>query len=158
MCDRGLIAPRSDRDRGVLPRIVCTVGCALQVEWMVPITRHSGRQITITRMGEDRGDDRDHDAVRSMKIQCSSIVHVSQGMPLILIHLLSFLARVVITDRVDSGPRDLRRFDRIQRPISCHITCVIAWPLATWLRQYAPPAPRAGHPGSATWHQCRVAP
>ena len=57
-------------------------------------------------MGEDRGDDRDRDAVRSMKIQCSSIVHVSQGKPSILIHLLSFLACVVISDRVDSGPRD----------------------------------------------------
>ena len=47
---------------------------AFQVKWMVPITRHCGRQITIARikiarsvrrqMGEDRGDDRDRDAVR----------------------------------------------------------------------------------------------
>ena len=89
---------------------------ALQVKWMVPITRHCGGQITIARikiarsvrrqMGEDRGDDRDPDAVRSMNIQRSSIVHVSQGKQSILIHLLSFLARVVITDRVESGPRD----------------------------------------------------
>ena len=67
MCDRGSIAAQADRDRGVLPRIVCTVGCALQVKWMVPITRHSGRQITIARMGEDRGDDRDHDVVRQIQ-------------------------------------------------------------------------------------------
>ena len=41
-------------------------------------------------MGEDRGDDRYRDAVRSMKIQRSSIVHVSEGKPSILIHSLFF--------------------------------------------------------------------
>ena len=34
-------------------------------------------------MEEDRDDDRDRDAVRSMRIQRSSVVHVSQGEPLI---------------------------------------------------------------------------
>ena len=75
---------------------------ALQVKWMVLITRHCGRQITIARikiarsvrrqMGEDRDDDGDRDAIRSMTIQRSSIVHVSRGKPSILIHLLSFFS------------------------------------------------------------------
>ena len=73
---------------------------ALQVKRMVPITRHCVHWITIAQikiarsvrrqMGEDRDDDRDRDAIRSMKIQRSSIVHVSQGKPSILIHLLFF--------------------------------------------------------------------
>ena len=37
-------------------------------------------------------------------------------------------------------------------------TRVVAWPPTTWPRHYAPPAPMRGHPGSATWPQCRVAP
>ena len=73
-------------------------------------------------MGEDCGDDRDRDALRSMKIQRSSIVHVSQGKPSILIHFL-FLARVVISDRMDSGPRDRSRLDRIQHLARRHVSC-----------------------------------
>ena len=42
------------------------------------------------QMGEDRGDDRDRNALRLMKIQRSRIVHVAQGKPSILIHLLFF--------------------------------------------------------------------
>ena len=35
-------------------------------------------------MEEDRDDDRDRDAIRSMRIQRSSVVHVSQGELLII--------------------------------------------------------------------------
>ena len=74
-------------------------------------------------MGEDRGDDRDRNALRLMKIQRSRIVHVAQGKPSILIHLLFFFkARDVLTDRVDLGPRDFHRSDPIRRPPSRHVT------------------------------------
>ena len=34
-----------------------------------------------------------------------------------------FCARDGFDDRVDSGPRDCRRPDRIRRPVSCHASC-----------------------------------
>ena len=48
--DRAPIAARSDRDRGVLPRLICTVRwLELQVIWRVTIARHCGRRIAIKR-------------------------------------------------------------------------------------------------------------
>ena len=41
----------------------------------------------------------------------------------------SYYAHALIGDRVDSGPRDHRRSDRIRRPVSCHASCTgkIVW-------------------------------
>ena len=47
-CDRGSIAARWDRDRGVLPRFVCNVRwLEPQVIWRVTIAHHRGRRIAI---------------------------------------------------------------------------------------------------------------
>ena len=116
--DRAAIAVRSDRDRGVPPRIVLTVRWRSRPDGdrtfqMSPrvvkmkrivavrsrsrVTRSTIRELhrqpsddraiawsmismnVCRQMGEDRGDDRDRDALRSMKIQRSSTVHVASG-------------------------------------------------------------------------------
>ena len=57
------------------------------------------------------------------KIGRSWRFHVSSGKPGYRRHLTWFRRTWWFDDRVDSGPRDLYRSDRIQRPPCIHITC-----------------------------------
>ena len=60
-------------------------------------------------MDEDRDDDRDHDAIRSMRIQRSRKLHMAAGKHPIASTESGLPARVLIGDRVESGPRDRSR-------------------------------------------------
>ena len=59
----------------------------------------------------------------STKIERSRRFHVAKGKPLDHFTYTVFSARVVIIDRVESGPRDLCRFDRIQRLSRRRVSC-----------------------------------
>ena len=50
-------------------------------------------------------------------------LHVSTSAALIIVTLPKYRARALIYDRVDFGPRDLRRLDGIQRLLSVHVAC-----------------------------------
>ena len=59
----------------------------------------------------------------SAKIRRSRRVHVAKGKPWDHFTYSGISARVIISDRVDSSPRDLGRSSRIRRSSSCHASC-----------------------------------
>ena len=65
----------------------------------------------------------DRDVFDLMKIGRSSQRHVSSGTPFDRRHLKYISRMCLIDDRVDSGPRDLRRPDGIQRLPCVHVAC-----------------------------------
>ena len=118
--DRAAIAVRSDRDRGVLPRVAYAVGLKSDA----PDSREDREKpdFTIAVGSGLRGKSiaSRPSRQRSDAIGSSTWRKVS---PLIASLTRSFYARALISDRVDSGPRNLFRSARIQRSSHRHASC-----------------------------------
>ena len=118
--NRAAIAVRSDRDRGVLPRVTYVVG----LESDAPDSREETEKpdFTVAVGSRSRGKSiASHPSQRrSDALGSSTCRKVS---PLIASLTRSFYARALIGDRVDSGPRDLCRSTRIQRSSHRHASC-----------------------------------
>ena len=118
--DRAAIVVRSDRDRGVLPRVAYAVG----LESDAPDSREEREKPVFIVAVESRSRGKSiasrPSRRRSNALGSSTWRKVS---PLIASVMRSYYARALIGDRVDSSPRDHRRSDRIRRPVSCHESC-----------------------------------
>ena len=118
--DRAAIAVRSDRDPSVLPRVAYDVG----LESDAPDSREEREKpVFIVAVGSrSRGKSiaSRPSRQRSDALGSSTWRKVT---PLIASLMRSYYARALIEDRVNSGPRDHRRSDRIRRPVSCHASC-----------------------------------
>ena len=112
--DLTAIAVRSHHDRRFLPRIFAAVRWKSDAPCVFMKRRRLG--LTVAVRSRSRGLHVDED-------KRSSCRHVASGTPFDRRHLSHILRTWLFDDRVDSGPRDLRRPDRIQRLQCRHVAC-----------------------------------
>ena len=112
------IAVRSDRDRGVLPRILRAV--RYDDRYLMKIRRARAFHAASTEAVKSRSRD-----LPLMTIRRSSRRHLASGKPFDHLTYSSNSARDGFGDRVDRGSRDLNRRDQIRRPPSRHVACKV---------------------------------